>query len=163
MIYALIVVITALVLVQLVLRTNTAIVFLAICSGSVLLSAAGKDTSLLAHSIGSSMQVSNNALQATIVLLPGIISAILLRSRMTKAKLPLAVIPAICAAIVGLTLVYPFLTLSFQNTLIASKGWSLIAQYYEVIVVIGIVSSLLTMAFTVPKHHGDDKHKKGKH
>jgi hypothetical protein len=163
MIYALVVLIVVLVVLQLLLRTNTAVVFLAICAGSVLLSAAGKDTDLLAHSMGASVKVSSNAVQAAIVLLPGIISAILLRKRITKTKLLLAVVPALCASIVGLTLVYPFLTGSFQTTLTASKGWSLIAQYYEVIVAVGIVSSLFVVAFTIPKHHKDGKHKKGKH
>jgi hypothetical protein len=163
MIYALIVLIAVLVLLQLLLRTNTAVVFLAVCAGSVLLSAAGKDTNLLAHSMGTSVQVSSNAVQAAIVLMPGLISALLLRKRIPKTLLIIAVVPAVCSAIVGLTLVYPFLSGSFQNTLTKSQGWSLIAQYYEVIVVAGIISSLFVMALTIPKHHHEDKHKKGKH
>lgn len=163
MIYALIVLITIVVLMQLLLRTNTAVVFFAICAGSVLVAAAGKDTDLLAHSLGGKMQISTNVAQAAVVLLPSIISAILLRKRIKKPLLVIAVIPAICAALVGLTVVYPFLSGSFQATLTASKGWPLIAQYYELIVVVGIISSLLVLALTIPKHHKDDKHSKGKH
>jgi hypothetical protein len=162
MVYDLIALITILVALQVALRTNTAVVFLAVCAGGVLLSAAGKDTNLLAHSMGSQVKVSSNAVQAAIVLMPGIISAVLLRKRISKAKIVITIVPALCAAIVGLTLVYPFLTGSFQNTLASSKGWSLVAQYYEVVVVVGIVSSLFVMAFTIPKHH-KDPHKKGKH
>jgi Ni/Fe-hydrogenase subunit HybB-like protein len=163
MIYALIVIVALVAAMLLVLRTNTAVVFLAVCAGSVLLSAAGKDTDLLAHSFGSGTRVSNNVVQAVIVLLPGIISAILLRKRVSRHKLLIAVIPAVSSAVVGLTLVYPFLTGSFQSTLSASKGWSLLAQYYEVIVIVGIISSLLMVALTIPKHHADGRHKKGKH
>lgn len=162
MIYALIALIAIVTALLLLLRTNTGVVFLAVCAGSVLLAAAGKDTDLLAHSLGNS-QPSTNVVQAAVVLLPAIISAVVLRKRVVTTKMFLAVIPAFCSAIVALTLVYPFLSGSFQTTLTSGKGWSLIAQYYELIVVIGIVSSLFTLAFTVPKHHGDKHHKKGKH
>ena len=162
MIYALIALIAILTTLLLVLRTNTGVVFLAVCSGSVLLAAAGKDTDLLAQSFGTASPISNNVVQATAVLLPAVISAVLLRKRVPKSKILIAVLPAFCAAVVGLTLVYPFLTQSFQNTLVASKGWSLIAQFYELIVLIGIVSSIMTIALTIPKHHGG-KHKKGNH
>lgn len=136
---------------------------MAVCTGTVLLSAAGKDTDLLAHSVGSGMTVSSNAVQAVLVLLPGIVSAILLRKRVPKSKILLNVLPAFCAAVVGLTLVYPFLTSGMQNTLTNSHGWSLIAQYYELLVVIGTVTSLAVIAFTIPKHHKDGKHHKSKH
>ncbi|MDB5182571.1 MAG: hypothetical protein JWO47_355 [Candidatus Saccharibacteria bacterium] len=163
MIYALIVIIAIVVALQLLLRTNTAVVFFAVCAGSVLVAAAGKDTDLLAHSLGGKLQVSTNVAQAAVMLFPAIISAILLRKRIKKPLLIMAVVPALCSALVGLTIVYPFLSGSFQNTLTASTGWPLIAQYYELIVVVGIVSSLLVLALTIPKHHKDDHHKKGKH
>lgn len=163
MIYALIVLIAIVVLLQLLLRTNTAVVFFAVCAGSVLVTAAGKDTDLLAHSLGSSVQVSTNVAQAAVALLPAIISAILLRKRISKTRLFMAVVPAFCSALVGLTIVYPFLSWSFQNTLTSSKGWPLIAQYYELIVVVGIISSLVVLALTLPKNHHKDGHKKHKH
>lgn len=162
MIYALIALISVISAVLLLIRTNTAVVFLSVCAGSVLLSATGKDTDLLAHSFSSGPGISSNLLQAVLVLLPAIVSALVLIKRMPKNKILLAVIPAICAVVVGLTLVYPFLTGSFQNTLTDSKGWSLIAQYYQLIVAVGVVSSLTTIALTMPKKHRDS-HKKGKH
>ncbi len=163
MIYALIALIVVIVILQLLLKTNTAVVFFAICAGSVLVAAAGKDTDLLAHSLGSNMQVSTNVLQAATVLLPGVISALLLRKRVSATLSIIAIIPAVCSALVGLTTVYPFLSGSFQNTLTASTGWPLIVRYYELIVVVGIVFSLILLALTMPKYHKDDKHKKGKH
>lgn len=160
MIYALIVLISVLVLLQLVMRTNTAVVFFAVCAGSVLLSAAGKDTDLLAHSLGSSVQVSSNMVQAGLVLLPAIVSALLLRKRISKGLVLITLVPALCASVVGLAIVYPFLSGSFQSTLVASKGWSLIAQYYEFTVAVGIVSSMFVLALTMPKHHHAGRHKK---
>ncbi len=160
MIYALITLITIVTGLLILIRTNTGVVFLAVCAGSVLLAAAGKDTDLLAHSFNG--QPSSDVVQAVVVLLPGIISAILLRKRIPRHKILLGVLPAFCSAVVALTLVYPFLSGSFQDTLTESSGWSLIAQYYEFIVLVGIVSSLVAIAFTIPKHH-DGKHKKGKH
>ena len=127
------------------------------------MAAAGKDTDLLAHSVASGVRLPDNAVQAAVVLLPGILSMFLLRKRVPKHKMLLVLLPAFCSAVVGLSLVYPFLSASFQSTLTASKGWNLIAQYYELIVVVGIVSSLLTIALTLPKQHHDDKHKKSKH
>lgn len=162
MIYALIAVIAIITFSLVLLRTNSGVVFLAVCAGSVLLNAFGKDTNLLANSFGSTVSVSTNALQAAFVLMPGVVSALLLRKRVPKSRILLAVIPAFCTAVVGLTLVYPFLSGSFQNTLVDSKGWSLIAQFYELVVIVGIVSSLTIITFTIPKHH-QDKHKKVKH
>lgn len=155
MIYALFILISLLVSLQMLIRTNTAVVFLAVCAGSVLLSAAGKDTDLLAHSVGTGVQVSSSTVQAIVVLLPGVITAIVLRKRITRSKMLFALLPAICASVVALALVYPFLSSSFQTTLAASQGWSLLAQYYELIVVVGIFSSLLAIAVTIPKRSAD--------
>lgn len=163
MIYALIVVVAVITALQLLIRTNTGVVFFAVCAGSVLLAAAGKNTDLLTSSVSSSVRLSNNAVQAGVVLLPAVVTAIVLRKRISKSKVLFAVVPALGAAVVGLTLVYPFLTVSFQETLQASKGWSLIAQYYELIVIVGILSSLVTIALTIPKQHHIGKGKKGKH
>ena len=162
MIYALIALITIVTVALILLRTNSGVVFLAVCAGSVLLAAFGKNTDLLANSFSTAVPVSTNALQAALVLMPGVISAVLLRKRVPKRRIFLAVLPAFCAAVVGLTLVYPFLSGSFQSTLAASKGWSLIAQFYELVVAVGIVTSLMLIAFTIPKQH-HDKHKKSKH
>lgn len=161
MIYALIVVVAVLTALQLIIRTNTAIVFFAVCAGSVLLAAAGKNTDLLTSSFAGS--VSNNTVQAIVVLMPAVVTAFVLRKRISKSRMLFAVIPALSASVVALTLVYPFLSGSFQTTLNDSKGWPLIAQYYEVIVMVGIVSSLVTLAVTIPKHGHDGRHKKGKH
>jgi len=163
MIYALIALITIVSLVLVLMRTNAAVVFLAVCAGSILLAAAGRDTNLLAQSVGTGLEVSGNAIQAMLLLAPGVVSAVLLRKRVPSSKMLFNVVPAFCAAVVGLTLVYPFLSSSFQSTLIASNGWSMIAQYYELIVVVGIVSSLVTIALTIPKHHKVGRHKKGSH
>ncbi len=163
MIYALIALISAVTLLLLFIRTNTAVVFLSVCAGSVLLGAMGKNTDILAQSFTIGPPVSVNAVQAGLVLLPGIISALVLMKRVPKSKLLFAIVPAVCSVIVGLTLVYPFLTGSFQQTLIASKGWSLIAQYYELIVAAGILSSLFTILLTMPGQHKEDKHNKANH
>jgi len=100
--------------------------------------------------------------QAVLVLLPGILSALLLRKRVPQTKMLFAVIPAFCAAVVGLTLVFPFLSPSFQATLSDGKGWNLLVDNYELLVIIGIISSLFTIALTIPKHHKDGHHKKDK-
>ncbi len=160
MIYFLIAVIGLITFLLLFTRTNSGVVFLAVCTGSVLLSAAGKDTSLLAHSVGSGADISNNTVQALLVLAPGIVSAIFLRKRVTVDKVIFAVAPALCAAAVAITLVYPFLSSGMQNTLQNSQGWSLIAQYYEFIVVLGTASSLLLIAMTVPKKKHEDGRRK---
>lgn len=143
------------------LRTNTGVVFLALCTGSVLLSAAGKDTSLVAQSVASGVNISNNAVQLALVLSPGVISALILRERVNARKLALTIIPAIASAVVGLALAYPFLTAAMQASLRNSQGWSVLAQYYEFIVVAGTIFSILTIALTLPKKHKDDKHKHG--
>jgi hypothetical protein len=163
MVYLLIIIISLLVLVQLMLRTNTAVVFMAVGAGTILLNATGTDTDLLARSISSGMTVSSNMVQAAVLLLPAVVSAIVLRKRVSKSKILFTVVPAFCAAIIALTLVYPFLSPGLQSNLANSEGWTLIAQYYQFIVVLGILSSLITVTVTIPKAHKTGTTKKGKH
>ena len=163
MIYALIAIVALLTAVQILIRTNAAVVFFAVCAGSVLLAAMGADTDLLAHSMGKSSSISTETMQAIVVLLPAVVSAIFLRKRVPKTKTVLIIIPALCASIVALTLVYPFLGISVKETLSSGKGWTLLAENYDFIVVVGIFTSMFTLGLTIPKHKEDKHHKKGKH
>jgi len=163
MIYALIAIVALLTAAQVFIRTNAAVVFFAVCAGSVLLTAAGTDTDLLAHSMGSGADISTNTMQAIVVLLPAVLSAFFLRRRVPRTKTLFIIVPAFCASVVALTLVHPFLSGSLQTTLSNGKGWNIIAQYYEFVVVVGIFTSMFTLGITIPKHKDDKHHKKGKH
>lgn len=163
MIYALIAIVALLTALQVLIRTNAAVVFFGVCAGSVLLAATGTDTDLLAHSLGNGADISTSTMQAIVILIPAVLSAFFLRKRVPKSKILFIIVPAFCAAVVALTLVYPFLSSSLQSMLASGKGWSLVAHYYEFIVIVGIITSLFTLAITIPKHKADKHHKKGKH
>ncbi len=146
------------------LRTNTGIVFLALCSGTVLLGATGADASLFASSLSSGLAVSTDMARIGLLILPAITCAAFLRKQIPRHKLFFAAVPAIAIALLLVLLVVPLLSQSLQDRVGATDVWSLMAQYQSVVVAAGVAASIVTIAFTVVKpENGKGKHKKGKH
>lgn len=146
------------------LRTNTGIVFLALCAGTLLLSATGTDASLFASSLSSGLAVSTDLARIALLVLPAISTAVFMRKQIPKHKLVFAAVPAVATALLSALLVVPLLSHGLQNRVGHTDVWSLLTQYQSFIVAAGVVASIVTIAFTVTKpDHGKSKHKKGKH
>jgi hypothetical protein len=151
--YILMGVMAATVLLLMMLRTNTAICFLALCSGSVLLSASGANLSLIATSLTSGVSTSTNIVQVFLLLTPLIVCAIALRKHMPKSLMLFALIPAICTAFLGAVFVVPLLSDGTQGAVASSETWKLLVQYQELIVGVGLVSSVVLLVMTIKKRH----------
>jgi glycerol uptake facilitator-like aquaporin len=160
--YILLGAVAAVILLLLLLRTNTAVVFLALCAGSVLLGATGGDVGLFASSL-SRGNISNDIAKIVILVLPAVVCAVLLRKRVPKSKFLFIIIPAICTALLATALVVPLLASSVRMQITATDSWQLLGQYQPTLVAIGMVASVITVALTISKPHDKDKHKKGGH
>ncbi len=159
--YILLASMAAAVLMMLLLRTNTAICFLALCAGSVLLSSSGENMSLIASSLTSGIDTSTHVIRIVLLFAPLVFCVLMLRFHLKKSQLLLAFIPAVATAFLGAIFIAPELSDGTEGALVATETWKLLMQYQEVIVVFGLVSSLFLIVLTVKKPH--DKHKKGKH
>ncbi len=156
--YILLAGVVALVIGLLLLRTHTAICFLALCAGSVLLGVSGDNVGLVASSLTSGM--SSAAMVARIVLLfvPLTVCAVLLRGYLSKGLLPLAFIPAVCTALLGVIMLAPLLPAGAERSIASSQTWDLLRQYHETVVGVGLVASTVLIAMTIKRPHS--KHKK---
>jgi len=159
--YILLASMVAVVIVMLILRTNTAICFLALCAGSILLSSTGVNMGLIATSLTSGIDSSTNIIRILLLIVPLIVCIVMLRFNLKKAQLILAFIPAVATVLLGSILVVPELSARNEAALVNTETWRLLVQYQEAIVVFGLVSSLVLIFFTVKKPK--EKTKKGKH
>jgi hypothetical protein len=160
--YIMLGVMAAVVLVQVILRTNTAIAFFALCAGSVLLTSTGDNASLVASSLTSGIDTSTNVVKVILLLTPLAVCIVMLKKHISSALLPLALIPAICTALLGGIFVTPLLSDGTEGAVVQTKSWEVLMQYQELIVVIGLVTSIVIVGLTIKKPH-NAKHKKGKH
>jgi hypothetical protein len=154
--------VAAVILAQLLLRTNAAIVFLALCGGYVLTTMAGKDFSLITSSFSAGRSVPVNAVLIAALVAPALVVMIFLRGSVSAAKLPLMIVPAVATGFTALLLVKEQLSTGMQHTIAKTDTWSLVTQYESLIILVGVVASVLVIVLTVRKHHHDDG-KKGHH
>ncbi|MDQ3065085.1 MAG: hypothetical protein M3Q36_02340 [bacterium] len=151
------------VIMMLVLRTNTAICFLAVCAGSVLLAASGENLSLIASSVTSGYSNSANIVRIALLLTPFFVCVIALRKQTSAALMPLAFIPAICSVMLAMIYVAPLLSDGSQEAIVQTNIWQMLIQYQEPIVGLGLVVSISLIALTTKKPNRDKHSKKGKH
>ncbi len=159
--YILLASMAAVVVLLIILRTNTAVCFLALCAGTVLLSSSGANTSLIATSLTSGVSSSANVARIALLFAPLLATALLLRNHLYKSMLPLALVPAIATAFLSVIFIAPELSESAERAVVETDTWRLLVHNQEAIVVFGLAVSILMLAMTVKKPH--DKHKKGHH
>ncbi len=142
------------------LRTNTAIVFLSLCAGSVLLNATGAEASLVASSLSSGSAVSTDITKIALLTAPAIITAIVLRKHVKGARALVGFIAGMCAGLLGAALVVPLLSSTLQAQIGSTESWDLLTAYQSTVITVGMVASIGTLAFTVAKPHAKPGRKK---
>ena len=143
------------------LRTHTAIVFLALCAGSVLVEATGADLGLVASSLSSGLAVSTDVVRIITLLAPSIVCAVFLKGYLSRAKSFFAMKPGIATAMLGASLVVPLLSENAQSAAGKTDTWAMLGQYQAFVVALGLVISIFMIVTTVKKPQGKDVHKKG--
>lgn len=159
----LIVIVAAVAVILLAIKTNAALVFLALGIGNVLLQFANKnmayvnghlDNNLLPHRF----TVSGSSLELAILLAPPILVAALVKHNQGFSKWPLQIFPAIATGVVGILLVVPLLSQSMQDSISQNKFWNLLEQYQVPVVGLSVAVSLAVVVIMSYSSHHSSKH-----
>jgi len=140
------------------LRANAAMVFLALCAGSVLTQFISSDaTNILRSFIPASGTVNFSIIQLSLLYAPAFFTVLFMRKGVAGAKTLINLIPAAATGAVGALLAVPFLPGGVSHNITSSSVWSSLEQYQSVIVAVAVLISLFSLWFSKPKHS------KGKH
>lgn len=159
--YFLLAAMAAVVVLLLFLRTNTAVGYLALCAGSVLLLSSGDNAGLVATSLTSGLSMAGVIAKLALLFAPLAVCAVLLRGQMSRAALFLGLLPAVCIAFLGTVLAVPILPDATRQSIQVTSTWELLVQYQEAFTGIGLVASIFLIALSLKRPH--DKHGKKKH
>ena len=140
--------------VQLLLRTNSAIVFFSLCAGSLLATQLGGEVSLIGSSVIKNGEVSNSVAYIGLIVLPAIFSALFMRK---TSNFVLNIIPAIAVAGMSVLMVVPLLPQSIREGIIKTETWDLLNNLQPVILSVGVIASIMSLWLSKPKSR---KHKK---
>lgn len=141
-------------IVQLLLRTNSAIVFFSLCAGSLLATQLGGEVSLIGSSVIKNGEVSNSVAYISLILLPAIFSALFMRK---TANFALNLVPAIAVAGMSVLMVVPLLPQDIRSSIVKNETWELLNNFQPLILSVGVVSSIISLWLSKPKSR---KHKK---
>lgn len=141
------------------LRTNAAVVFLALCAGSILPSYVGEDANLIVSSFfpGSSAGA-YQVISIVLILLPAVLTALFLRNSLSGVGSILNIPTTIAVGLFIPLLVVPYLSDGLRVAIEATEVWELLEQFQAVIVGGGILFSLVLLWAAFKKGHS----KKGK-
>lgn len=156
--YTLLAAMAAAIVLLLFLRTNTAVGYLALCAGSVLLLSSGDNVGLVASSLTSGMNSAAMIAKVVLLFAPLVVCSVLLRGQISRWLLVFSLIPALCISFLGTVLVVPLLSDGLRTTIQATDTWSLLVQYQETFTGVGLVASIIMISMTIRQPHG--KHKK---
>lgn len=148
------------ILLTLLMRTNAAIVVLALCAGAVLQKFAGADTTTLFNSFSSnSNEVTVSAIQLTLLFLPALLTIIFWRKSMRGSKMLINLVPAVGGGLLAALLAVPLLSPGLRHNVQISQAWTTLQQFQSAIVAATLLASFLILWTSHPKHPKDKKHK----
>ena len=141
---------------SLLLRSNAAVAFLALCTGSVMVKYIS-DSAVLAVSTVSSSN-SDAIANIALILLPVVLSLLILRHTISPSNMLAIILPAIFLGFATPLLVVPFLPGGIQHDIVTNSAWSQLERYQEIVIGGGTLAALLSLWMTrkVPRH---GKHK----
>ena len=136
------------------MRSNAAIVFFALCTGSVLERYASSSATLVANSVTTQSNTSS-FVHIGLLVLPALITLVLLRKSISAAKTPLNVLPAVALGLVTALLVTPLLPGGVKANILNTEVWKQLNNYGDFIIAIGTGVALVVLALTykIPKAH----------
>jgi hypothetical protein len=145
------------------LKANSGLVFLALCSGDVLVNFANKNMAYVNGHINSRLipshfTISQPSLEIAIILAPAVLVILLVRHTSGPTKWLLQIPPAIATGLLGALLVTPLLSLKIQNSVMKNNSWSLLEKNQIPVVAAGVLVSVLVVAFTSHSHRIPSKH-----
>ncbi len=139
------------------LRSDAAVVLLALCAGSVLVDFIGSDT---ADFISQNAQSLNGWAYVGLMLVPALLSIIALRKSVSSMKLPINLLTAVAAGLTAALLVIPLLPFDLQKQFTDNFLWGKMHQYQATIISASIAIALVSLWMTA---HGGLKLRKKHH
>jgi len=155
------------VLALMVLRINAALVFMALCLGSVLTQYVADDAgwlmTLATPNVPQAGSVTESSVKLGLLLLPPLLTAVfMIRTVHGSARLILNALPAVGVGLLGALLVVPLLPASTAIGIMASPTWQEVVKLQDLIVGSSALLCLLVLWLQRPKSGGESKHH-GKH
>lgn len=143
-------------LVLVLLRSNAAIAFFSLCTGSVLVRFVGHEANLAGTMFANTKAV-DPYMQVMLLLLPLVLVAIITRKMVPASKLILNIIPAVAVGLVGVLLAVPLLSGGAHSAITETQGWKILEASQEFVVAVSVAASILVLWLTKPSH-GKKKH-----
>ena len=143
-----------------VLRVNAGVIFLALCTGSVISQFVSGDAVQIVNSFfPKSVDTSATVVQLILLLLPAALTILFMRRSMTGVKTLVNILPAAGSGLLTALLAVPLLSAGTRYNIMASKDWSVLQQFQSVIIGAGAFVSLLVLWSTKPRRDKKGKHK----
>jgi hypothetical protein len=139
------------------LRTNSAVVFFALCSGSLLVRFIGDDANLVGTVVGNNSHAVSQYAELVLLLLPAVVVAIILRKTVSTTKIAFNVLPAIAVGLVGVLLAVPLLPGGMQASVVNTEGWKLLEHSQELVLGASVLVSVVVLWITRSKLGGSGK------
>ncbi len=128
------------------LRTNAALVFLALCAGDVLSKYLGDDVVRMYQTFSSNTGGNDLAyVRIGLLLLPAILTLVFLSRSVSGARHAINVVPAVLTGAVTSLLVVPLLPAGSKFSIYGTQAWSVIQQFQGVIVGAAVLASMLML------------------
>ncbi len=142
------------------LRANGAVVFFALCAGSVLATFVSSDSANILNSfIPKSGTVNLSLVQLALLYAPAFFAALLLRKSLSGTKAMFNIVPAVATGTVGALLAVPLLPGGVHHNIISNSVWTSIDQYQSLIVAVAVLISLIGIRLNRSKSSKKGKHK----
>ncbi len=144
--------------VALLLKSNAALSFMALCAGSVVVNYGGADISSAIKQAGLG-PYSTSAVELVLLVTPLAITLLLTRKAVAKrSKYYFQAVAAICAGGLLALSAVPLLTQTMQTSFATSEIWLNLQKVQAAVVTIGALASLLLVWFAGFKHSKFKKH-----
>lgn len=141
-------------------RAKAALVFMALCAGSVLTTFVSKTGLDLFQAFARSYSATTQSVvQISLLLLPAVLTILFLRATVSGTSFILNLLPAALTSIMTLYLVVPLLPPGTSNAVTGTSLWGQLVQYQAVIVGSAVVVSVLQLW----SGSRSARHKKKKH
>jgi len=148
-----------------ILRINSALVFLSLCLGDVLVQFVAPDANsffqLFSAKVPSRLDTGNDNLKLVLLLFPVVLTAIfMIRTISGKGKLLLNILPAAGVGLLGALLIVPLLPPGLSHNIVGSELWDQVQKAQNLIVGASALTCLLVLWLQRPHagKHGK-KHK----
>lgn len=146
-------------LITVLLRSDAAVVLLSLTAGDLLVKYVGSDASdALSRATGND---TSGWAYVGLLLLPAILSIIALRKSVSSIKLPINLVTAVAAGLVGVLLVVPLLPPNLSQELTNNFLWNRLDQYRTGIIAGGIGVALVALWLGGHKSGHRKRHHKG--